>query len=455
MRLKMIDQYRGLPRPVYMLMIARLIIATGTFVYPFLTMFLSSRIGMDDQQVSRYLLLVALAQLPANLLGGKLADRFPRKLVYGTAMLLSASFFALSGFFCQHSFVVYLILVGYFFSNMSHPVLSAMIMDSTDDSNRQESFSLVYLGFNLGYAIGPMIAGLLFEEHTPWIFWGQAILVSSAVLLVLLQMPLLAPGRSMAQRPIPSRESDRTAESAYGSESTRRLEPAEPAYTSAPAPVPLAADQSATAQVGLWKLLRHDPVIWIFGLCLTTFGVAYAQITYLLPLDLELTQGVSGASTSISLVWSLNGAVVFLASPLVVLLTKKNPPVLNCALGGLFYMLGFGGTAFIQGRLWFLLPFVVIWSAGEILCNTNSGVFIANHAPASHRARYQSIYDVIQNLGKAAGPLLMGFFLLWHSYRQGWILVSLLCLLAAWGLALLQRSLKRSAAKEAARPVQE
>ena len=434
MRLKMIDQYRGLPRPVYMLMIARLIIATGTFVYPFLTMFLSSRIGMDDQQVSRYLLLVALAQLPANLLGGKLADRFPRKLVYGTAMLLSASFFALSGFFCQHSFVVYLILVGYFFSNMSHPVLSAMIMDSTDDSNRQESFSLVYLGFNLGYAIGPMIAGLLFEEHTPWIFWGQAILVSSAVLLVLLQMPLLAPGRNTAPSPAP------------------RLVKVP---TSSPAPATIADDQSATAQVGLWKLLRHDPVIWIFGLCLTTFGVAYAQITYLLPLDLELTQGISGASTSISLVWSLNGAVVFLASPLVVLLTKKNPPVLNCALGGLFYMLGFGGTAFIQGRLWFLLPFVVIWSAGEILCNTNSGVFIANHAPASHRARYQSIYDVIQNLGKAAGPLLMGFFLLWHSYRQGWILVSLLCLLAAWGLALLQRSLKRSAAKEAALPVQE
>ncbi|MBQ6807719.1 MAG: MFS transporter [Firmicutes bacterium] len=401
MRIRMIDQYRGLPGPVYILMIARIVIAMGTFVYPFLTMFLSSRIGMNDQEVSRYLLLVALAQLPANLIGGKLADRFPRKRVYGAAMFCSASFFALSGFFCQSANVVWLILAGYFFSNMSHPVLSAMIMDVTTEKNRQESFSLVYLGFNMGYAIGPLVAGLLFEEHTPWIFWGQAILVSTAVSLILLRMPL----RPTA--PEKEREEAVTAE--------------------------------APRQESLWKLLRHDPVMLIFAACLTCYAFSYAQISYLMPLDLELHQGISAAAKSISMVWSLNGVVVFLATPLVVLLTKRNSSILNCALGGLIYLLGFGGTAFTAGRTWLLLSLVLVWTVGEILCNTNSGVFIANHAPASHRARYQSIYDIIQNLGKAAGPFLMGFYLLGHSYQQGWLFVSGLCLLAALGLILLQR----------------
>lgn len=400
MRLKMIDQYRGLPGPVYVLMIARLIIATGTFVFPFLTMFLSSRIGMNDQEISRYLLLVAVAQLPANMIGGKLADRFPRKRVYGVAMFLSASFFAFSGFCCQQVWVVWTILAGYFFSNMSHPVLSAMIMDITEPQNRQESFSLVYLGFNMGYAIGPFIAGLLFENHTPWIFWGQAILVSTAVSLVLLKMPLHG-GKRLGQEEAP-----------------------------------------ATKQASLWSLLKHDPVILIFAACLVCYAFAYSQISYLTPLDLEQSQGISIASKTVSLIWSLNGVVVFLCSPLLILLTKKNASIVNCALGGLFYLLGFGGMAFCNGQRLPVLCLVLVWTAGEILCNTNSGVFIANHAPASHRARYQSIYDIIQNLGKAAGPFLMGFFLLRYNYSQAWLFVALLCLLAAGGLLLLQRRLK-------------
>lgn len=403
----MIDQYRGLPRQVYILMTARLIIAMGTFVFPFLTMFLSSRMDMTDQEASRYLLLVALVQIPANLLGGKLADRFNRKRVYGTALLLSAGFFTCSGFFCDQAFVVYLILVGYFFSNIGQPILSAMMMDVTNEKNRQESFSLIYLGFNIGYAVGPLVAGLLFENHTPWIFWGQALLTATAVALIW----------TLSAKAQPQKDQ-----------------------------LPTGASQSPAAKVSLWSLLRRDPVMLCFALFLTCYSLAYSQISYLMPLDLEQVQGISAAAKSVSLIWSFNGAVVFLGSPIVVLLTKKYPAVVNTAVGGVIYMLAFGSVAFTGGRMTLILPLVLVWTVAEILCNTNSGVFIANHAPATHRARYQSVYDLTHNLGKALGPLVMGFYLgIGHTYHQGWLFVAIICGLAAFGLALLQRRLVRQA----------
>ena len=403
----MIDQYRGLPRQVYILMTARLIIAMGTFVFPFLTMFLSSRMDMTDQEASRYLLLVALVQIPANLLGGKLADRFNRKRVYGTALLLSAGFFTCSGFFCDQAFVVYLLLVGYFFSNIGQPILSAMMMDVTNEKNRQESFSLIYLGFNIGYAVGPLVAGLLFENHTPWIFWGQALLTATAVALIW----------TLSAKAQPQKDQ-----------------------------LPTGASQSPAAKVSLWSLLRRDPVMLCFALFLTCYSLAYSQISYLMPLDLEQVQGISAAAKSVSLIWSFNGAVVFLGSPIVVLLTKKYPAVVNTAVGGVIYMLAFGSVAFTGGRMTLILPLVLVWTVAEILCNTNSGVFIANHAPATHRARYQSVYDLTHNLGKALGPLVMGFYLgIGHTYHQGWLFVAIICGLAAFGLALLQRRLVRQA----------
>ena len=149
-------------------------------------------------------------------------------------------------------------------------------------------------------------------------------------------------------------------------------------------------------------------------------------------------------------------ALAILAGGTVGLLAKKGFPerfrtIIFDAVGCAVFLIGLTGVLTnclyiteeggIGSRyiMELLLSLVLVWTVGEILCNTNSGVFIANHAPASHRARYQSIYDIIQNLGKAAGPFLMGFYLLGHSYQQGWLFVSGLCLLAALGLILLQR----------------
>ncbi|MBR5741630.1 MAG: hypothetical protein IKX91_03665 [Firmicutes bacterium] len=42
----------------------------------------------------------------------------------------------------------------------------------------------------------------------------------------------------------------------------------------------------------------------------------------------------------------------------------------------------------------------------------------------THRARFQSFVDVVAKLGSATGPLIMGAYLVGHSFRAAWTVVA-------------------------------
>lgn len=395
MSFKLLSQYKGLPRQIYFLVCARVIASIGMFIYPFLTLFLSSRMQLSEAQIGRYLLLVALVTAPAALIGGKLADLFNRKHMYIAVMLIGETIFFICGFLCEKMLIIYMLPGGYFFVNMGVPILSAMIMDLTVPGNRQESFSLIYLGTNFGVAIGPLIAGLLFERYTPWIFWGQALLNFAALLLIALFITDTRP--------------DTEALEEISADPSRGCETA--------------------AEGSLLRQLLRAPLIIGFSLLAAVYAFSYQQLTYMLPLHMEDIFGIGPGSRFYGLVWSLNGLMVFIGTPLLVLLCKHLHPLFNMFLCGLCYALAFALYAG-SNTLLPIYGLTLLWSAGEIIASTNTGVFLANHAPASHRARFQSIYELVQGLGRACGPLVMGLYLIRHSYAQAWHLVGLLCLLA-------------------------
>ena len=76
--IEMISQYRGLPRPIYFIALARLISALGAFVFPFLTLTLTVRLNMSPQQSGFIVSLVGLSSMIGTLTGGHLADQYPR-----------------------------------------------------------------------------------------------------------------------------------------------------------------------------------------------------------------------------------------------------------------------------------------------------------------------------------------------------------------------------------------
>ncbi len=400
----LITQYRGLPSQVYWLLLCRVVTSMGMFVFPFITLFLSHRLHLGDAEIGRYLLLTALTIVPGALLGGKLADRFRRKDIYIAMVLVSDIFYVLAGFYCDRMLVIWLILGGYAFLNMGNPVLAAMMMDLTGPENRQESFSLIYLGFNLGFAVGPFLAGMMFEHHTPWLFWGQSILTFCSALLIALLIKDATPDEAERQR--------------------------------------IAADKSRAqeqaAEGSLLRQLFRSPLILFFAMLAAVYAFSYSQINYILPLQMDDLFGLSKGAKYFGAVWSLNGVCVFFLTPLAVLAFKRFPPLFNMALSGLFYLFGFALYSFWHDiRLMYLL--VALWSAGEVVAATNSGVFIASHSPISHRARFQSVYDVVHGLGRSLGPLVMGFYLQGHGIDSAWLIIGGASGLAALGFFLMNR----------------
>ncbi len=67
-----------------------------------------------------------------------------------------------------------------------------------------------------------------------------------------------------------------------------------------------------------------------------------------------------------------------------------------------------------------LLISTFIWTIGEILEATNINVYIAAHAPVSHRARFNSIFMFISGAGYALAPKLGGIFIDNWSVRNIW-----------------------------------
>ncbi len=99
---KFLKSYSGLDRSIYFLCLAQVVNSIGHFVHPFLTMFLTRKIGMDPVEAGTYVMLSAAAWVPGSLLGGKIADQIGRKgiLVFfqslAAAVLVPCAFLGVS-----------------------------------------------------------------------------------------------------------------------------------------------------------------------------------------------------------------------------------------------------------------------------------------------------------------------------------------------------------------------
>ena len=147
--------YLKLPRPVYILFFARIINGIGSFVYPLLAILLTLKLGFAEDAAGGIGLLI----------GGKLSDKFGRKKILIIASLLGASCFIVCAFLGTSQIIPYFLIAGNFFSLMQFPAITAMVTDKTTRANRQNAFSLLYLGTNIGIAIGPLMAGFLINNY--------------------------------------------------------------------------------------------------------------------------------------------------------------------------------------------------------------------------------------------------------------------------------------------------
>ena len=385
-----LQPYTGLPGSIYILFFARIINAAGNFVFPFLTLFLTRKLGMGSAATGWFVMLATLVQAPGALLGGKLADHIGRKRVFVTAQMAAGLLLIPCAFISDQTVIPWLLIAAAACNGAVHPVNSALVADLTNLKNRREAFSLLYLGINIGTAVGPMVAGFLFNHYIKWLFLGDAATTIFATTLVIAGVKERT-GRAEPEEDLPfdCGENPRDEQAESGS---------------------------------VFGVMFRRPVLTSFILLLTVFSFVYSQHSFTLPLQLNELFGSRGPEI-FGVLMTVNALVVVVLTTLIIALTRNLKPIFNVALAGLFYAIGFGMLLVIKSYELFILS-TVIWTIGEILSVTSTGVYIACHTPISHRGRVNSVQSLCQGTGSCLGPALMGGYIVHLGTRAVWPLLA-------------------------------
>ena len=391
---KILTPYKKLPVSIYILFFARMVNSMGAFVYPFLTIYFTKTLSLDESTAGFFVMLAVTANAPGMLLGGKLSDSFGRKKVL-IFFQSSAALCLIPCAFLEASMLIpRLLILSAFFQGAALPASMAMTTDLSNPKNRKAAFSLLYLGNNIGFAVGPLIAGFLYNNYLEWIFLGDAATTFLSISLVLFYVKETLPSnRKMAD----------------SLESENKYERAE--------------------KGNLWQVISKRPKLIIFTLISLIYTFVYAQYTFSLPIQIVELFGNNGPKF-FGYTMTTNALTVTLLTMIIISLTHKIKPILNIVFAGILYAVGFGMFYFVRKIYWILFS-TIIWSMGEILVTTNTNVYIANHTPMSHRGRFNAVIPVVMGAGFALGPFISGKFIKTFGISYLWICIFFVGIFAA------------------------
>ena len=394
-----LDNFAGLGRQVYILCLVR-VLGAISFMASFMTPLLFQDVlGMSSLESGFYISVSYAACILGTIIGGHIADRMSRRKVAIWIMLIVGATQLWSVFVCRSRMVIVPVVLGFGAGYGLFPVISAMVADVCKPEKSTESFSLMYLVQNIGFAVGPAVGGLLFYHHLKGMFvLGTAVCAATVLVLAFLTEDHYDPAASAAA----------------------------------------AGAQQGIKKENTLKLLLERRLLFIFICAMLVISMCYQMLNFNLPLQLSGLFGPQDGSRYSGLIWTVNGLVVILLTPLIVSFTKKQHQFRNMSIALVFYALGF----ILNGSSKTVALFYVataIWTVGEIMINTGSAAFIAANSPATHVARFQSALETCIAAGKTVSPTLYGAMLGALSFRSCWILNACVCLAVSLFLVAMYR----------------
>lgn len=402
--MQLISQYKGLKKEIYVLFFGRIVTSLGSMIWPVLTLILTRKLGMSATEVAIFTICTGAVYLPANLVGGKLADRFNKKNIIVTCDLISISFYIVCAFIPLTLFSIILLIIASALQSLEYPSYNSLIADLTLSKDREKAYSLTYLGMNIGLVAAPTIAGLLFENHLNLSFLISGLSIAISTFLIAFLIRDITPVKDDGE---------------------------------------IGQYQEEKSNESIFSILRQNKLIILYALMMTLYWSAYNQYGYLMPLDMGQIHGDKGAVIfgSIS---SLNSIVVVLFTPIITKILTKTVSTQKAFLGQVMLFSGYIVFILLRGNIPFYYVAMFLFTLGEIVSVLGEGPYLTQRVPASHRGRVNGFISVTQSVTYGISSLVVG--LLYDNMGPGsaWSLVlGFLAVAMILGLILIKKDKKR------------
>jgi MFS family permease len=349
------ENIRALPASAWILFVGTFVNRLGTFVLPFFTLYLTGR-GYSAGQAGIAIGAYGLGGFVAQLLGGLLADRIGRRNAIALSML-STGALTLALWQADTLALIYVLMFAVACVGEIHrPASSALIADLVPSERRVAAFTVFRLTFNVGWAAGLALGGLLAERNVDLLFVGDAATSIAFGVISLVALP-------------------------HGVRTGRKQEEHLP---------------SARATI----LADRGFLLFLAGALIS--GLVYAQNVSTMPLHVR----DSGFGPTVyGFLQSLNGLLVVVAELPVIAWAQRHERLRMVALGQLLIGLGFASLLFAD-TVPLLVGMVAVWTLGEIFGSSPATAIAADRAPAYARGRYQSALGSAWSVAFMAGPIL-------------------------------------------------
>lgn len=354
------EMIAGLPRPFWVLFAGTLINRTGTFVVPFLAIYLTRVRGFSATQAGMVAALYGAGVAIAAPVGGAMADRVGRRATMMFALGAGGVGMILFGFLRPLGLIALAAFVVAMLGEMYRPAMQAAILDVVPARDRVRAIGLIYWVINLGVSFGLSLGGLLATMSFTLLFLG-----------------------------------DGATSLAFGVLVWRAVAESRP-----PHPV-RAGPAGALHHVGEFFVAFRDPPFVVFLALNVVIAAIFMQHLTTLPLDM-IAHGLSSATFGV--VMALNGVLIVLVQPFLGPWLSRRNPSRVLATGTALVACGFGLNAFARTAALYALA-VSVWTVGEILVLPIAGAIVGDLAPPEVRGRYQGAHGLSFGFAACLAPL--------------------------------------------------
>ncbi|MBS4195094.1 MDR family MFS transporter [Lederbergia citri] len=351
-----------MPKALWLLVIGMLVNVTGSsFLWPLNAIYIHEHLGKSLSVAGLVLMLNSAASVVGNLFGGMLYDKFGgyRSILLGIII----SVVSLTGLTIWHGwphYVYFLALIG-FGGGIVFPSMFAMAGAVWKEGGRK-AFNAVYVAQNAGVAIGSALGGFVAFYSFDYIFLANLVMYVVFLFLAIFGYKNIA-GNQLAQTNV------------------------------------LQERKSLKSKNKFFALLLLCSAYLLGWVCYVQWQSTIAAYTQEINITLK----------QYSFLWTVNGALIVLAQPILQRALKKYSDKLKgqMIIGFFIFVISFLLASTVNGFSGFLAAMIIL-TVGEMLVWPVVPTVADKLAPKGREGFYQGIVNSTATGGRMIGPVLGG-----------------------------------------------